>query len=231
MIDTGEIEKIIGYKFKSPRTLEVAFIHNSYSHICNTKNNQRLEFLGDSVLSLVVSAYLLKNYMDFPEGRLTVMRASIVSELPLSNATTRLGLEKYLLLGNGEKKQHVSNLNSVKADLFEAVVGAIYADSLSLDTCEKFILFALKPEFEAVENEPEFALDPKSKLNEYALKNSYTIEYVQTKKTGPDHEPNFFYDVMVNDEVLGSGKGANKRDAQQMAAEKALKKLKISLNK
>ncbi|MDD4839458.1 MAG: ribonuclease III [Clostridia bacterium] len=222
----SQIENTIGYEFKDIELLVRAFTHNSYSNARHTKNYQRLEFLGDSILDFVVAKYLLETFLEFPEGKLTQMRSQIVSENPLSNAVTRMGIQKYMLLGSGEKKQNVNELQSVKADLFESVVGAIYADCKSIEIVEKFIVSALAEEIEFACEEVHQEQDSKSKINEYALKHGVSIEYVLKENKGPDHAPVFSYSVLIDEKVKGNGKGRNKKEAQQAAAKSALSKLK-----
>ncbi|HKL94155.1 MAG TPA: ribonuclease III [Clostridia bacterium] len=223
----SQIEKIIGYEFKNIEFLVQAFTHNSYSTTKHTKSYQQLEFLGDSILDFVVAKILIERYPEFPEGKLTKLRAQIVSEAPLSGATTRLGIEKFMLLGNSEKKQNVNELASVKADLFESVVGAIYSDSNSIECAEKFVQVLLNIEIENANVEDSQELDAKSKINEYALKHGYSIEYVLKKNKGPDHAPIFSYSVLIDGKQRGVGSGHNKKEAQQSAAKSAITKLKI----
>lgn len=226
MQNYDEIQKIIGYEFKNIAFLVQAFTHSSYGSAKQTKSYQQLEFLGDSILDFIVAKILIERYPEYPEGKLTMLRAQIVSEAPLSAATSKMGIEKFMLLGNSEKKQLVNELASVKADLFEAVVGAIFTDSKSTETAENFIKTALAEEIESASVEHN-QVDAKSKINEYALKHGYTIEYVLKKNKGPDHAPIFSYSVMLDGKQRGSGSGHNKKEAQQSAAKSAINKLKI----
>jgi len=223
-LDLDKIVSIIGYNFKDRAILERAFIHSSYSHAINSKKNyQQLEFLGDSVLDFVVAKHLIEKFPDYSEGKLTQMRAKIVSEAPLAAATARLNLQNFLLLGNGETKQDIRRLDSVRADILEAVAGAIYLDGKSLDLVEQFVLFALKPEIEEAAQKSVSQRDAKSHLNEYALKHGIKIEYVFNEKTGADHAPVYTYSVLLDGKVRGTGRGAAKAQAQQAAAAEALK--------
>lgn len=219
----SEVEEIINYKFKDIDLLVRAFTHNSYSTLKHTKNYQRLEFLGDSIVDFLIAKYLIEKFPNYPEGKLTKMRSQIVSENPLASSITRLKLEKYILLGVGEKKQNISNLPSVKSDIFEAIVGAIYQDTNDINKVNDFVITNLMPEIEAVDKKKSDNDDFKSKLNEYALKQNMNLEYKMVASSGPDHAPVYSYEVLLDGKSMGSGEGASKKIAQQNAANSALK--------
>ncbi len=223
----SELEQIIGYKFKDIELLVRAFSHNSYAQQKRTKSYQRLEFLGDSIVDFVVAKYLFGEFPTFPEGKLTKLRSYIVSEEPLANAVSRLNLQKFILLGNGEKKDGVENRASVKSDIFEALTASIYIDSNDMGVAEKFVLTHLKNEIQNVCQTKIVEIDFKSKLNEWGSKNNSKIEYKLLEKTGPDHEPIHKIEVLVdgNSFSVATAKG-KQRVAEQNAAEIALEKIK-----
>ena len=219
-IHLDEAEKKIDYIFKNPSYLLRAFTHPSY---LNGKNYQNLEFLGDSIVNFVIAEYFFNKYPTKDEGFLTRLRSSVVSEKPLSEAIDRLNISDYMLLGEGGKKQNISCLSSVKSDLFESIVGAIYLDG-GIDCAKKFILENLAEE---LENAKADAKDAKSKLNEYGSKHGVEITYKLLSETGSDHNPQFTFEVTVGGKVMGKGTGGTKREAQQNCAKIALARLSI----
>ena len=218
-VNIQEVEKIIGYKFKKPKLLIKALTHSSYSNEHKVESNERLEFLGDAVIEFIITERL---YLEFneKEGDLSKIRASIVSEKPLSEAIDTLGLEKYLLKGVGESKNAISS-KAVKCDLFEAIVGAILLDG-GLDNAKAFFNMALGEQLLNIKING-YVDDPKTKLQE--LLKQAKIVY-QTSKSGADHMPTYKSNVYINDVKMGSGKGSNKRTAEEMAASAAINNLK-----
>lgn len=220
-----EIEKIIGYTFCDKSLLERAFTHSSKESEA-TKNYQSLEFLGDSILDFIIAKRLMEINPDAHEGALTRLRAQIVSKQPLANEIAKLGLEKYLMVGKGENAKAISNQEKIMSDIFEAVIGAIYLDSKSIDLAEKFILSKLadllngKCKHVGVD-------DYKSKLNEFASKHDLNVTYCELERKGPPHNPTFSVEVKVNTFVAGCGSGKTKREAEQIAAKEALERIKI----
>ena len=218
-VNTQEVEKIIGYKFKKPKLLVKALTHSSYSNEHKVESNERLEFLGDAVIEFIITERL---YLEFneKEGDLSKIRASLVSEKPLSEAVDALGLEKYLLKGVGESKNAISS-KAVKCDMFEAIVGAILLDG-GLEQAKEFFNKALGEKLLNIKLNG-YVEDPKTKLQEM-LKQS-KIAY-QTSKSGADHMPTYKSTVYINDVKMGKGKGSNKRAAEEMAASNAINNLK-----
>lgn len=215
---TDECEERIGYAFKDKVLLRTCFTHTSYANEHNVESNERLEFLGDSILNFVVADHLFKN-IGANEGELTRRRAELVSANPIGNAIVSLGVDKFLLRGEGEKNGPVK-LNMC-ADLFEAIVAGIYIDG-GLECARKFILDNLIKKKRHEHKEDDF----KSKLQELVQKHKIgRIEYTLIDKRGPDHAPQFTCKVSVGGTISASGVGPNKKQAEQLAAKAAIKKI------
>lgn len=220
-----EFENIINYKFVNIEILEKALTHSSYSNEDKsyTKvNNERLEFLGDAVLSIVVSKHIFNQYKDYPEGELTKLRSQVVCEDTLSIVAKNLNLGEYLLLGKGEEATGGRERKSILADAVEAIIAAIYLDGgyekaelFVLENITKYIEFAVKD---------KIILDYKSYLQEYyqGKTQSCKIRYIVTKEEGPDHEKMFYINVVINKKIVGTGVGKSKKIAEQNAARDAL---------
>ncbi|MFW5683494.1 MAG: ribonuclease III [Spirochaetota bacterium] len=215
-----------GIKFKSPELLNLAFCHRSFA---NEKgegvgNNERLEFLGDSVLGLAVAEYLYQELPDRPEGDLAKIKSFVVSEASLSEIARGLRIDNFILIGKGEEYSGGRAKKAILADAFEAIIGAFFLDS-GFRESRRFVLRFLVPEIDKVlENRHE--KDYKTLLQEYAQKvyRSYP-KYVLSKKTGPDHDRVFWMDVEIGGKSYGPGKGSNKKTAEQAAAAIAYEKL------
>lgn len=220
-VKTDEIENIIGYTFKDKTILVRAFTHPSLRPEV-TENYQTLEFLGDSILDFVVAEKLMADNPALNEGHLTKMRASVVSEQPLSDAIGRVRLTEFMQFGIGERRHKIYNNDSIKSDLFEAIVGAIYLDG-GLEPAKNFVLEMLADAVKYARVEEE--LDAKSILNEYASKHGKEVEYKLVSQSGPVHKPTFIFEVHVDGVCLGNGRGNTKQSAQQWAAKEALQKL------
>lgn len=218
-ISISEIEGIVGYKFKNKNLLTNAFTHSSYSNEHRVESNERLEFLGDAVIEFIITERL---YLEFNghEGDLSKIRALVVSEKPLADAIDTLGLEKYLLKGVGESKNTISS-KSIKCDLFEAIVGAIYLDG-GIDAAKAFFNKVLGKNLDNIKLHG-YTEDPKSKLQEI-LKQAKIV--YQTTKSGADHLPIYKTNVFINDVKMGTGTGPNKRAAEEIAASNAINNLK-----
>ena len=188
------------------------------SHVCesNEPNNQRLEFLGDAVVDLIMGEYLYENFPNKPEGELTKMRAALVCEAALANAARRVNLGEYLLLGKGERYGGGDKRASNLADAWEAVIAAIYL-SLSLEAARPVVLKFLKPEMDLVFQ--GFYGDYKTQLQEIVQKHpDSVIEYKIVAEKGPDHDKKFNAQVAINGVVRGEGIGKSKKEAEQNAA-------------
>ena len=214
------LESIIGYTFKNPELLETALTHTSYANESRApvKHNERLEFLGDSVLQIVSADYLFHAYADRPEGDLTRIRASLVSEGALFQFAQEIHLGEYLRLGRGEERCGGRTRPSVVSDAFEAVIAALYLDG-GMDVARNFILPFIT-EGKTAED------DYKTRLQEVVQQDpSAVLKYEVTGETGPDHDKQFTVCVWRNGRLLAEGKGRSKKAAEQHAAKVALEKL------
>ena len=214
------LETIIGYKFKNPRLLETALTHTSYANESRApvQHNERLEFLGDSVLQIVSADYLFHAYADRPEGDLTRIRSSLVSEGALFQFAQEINLGDYLRLGRGEERCGGRTRPSVVSDAFEAVIAALYLDG-GMEVARNFILPFIT-EGKTAED------DYKTRLQEVVQQDpSAVLKYEVTGETGPDHNKQFTVCVWRNGELLAEGKGRSKKAAEQHAAKVALEKL------
>ncbi|WP_432665135.1 ribonuclease III [Wukongibacter baidiensis] len=220
----AEFEEIINYKFKNKEFLYEALTHSSYANEkkfkkCN--HNERLEFLGDSILGLVISDYLFINYPDLPEGELTKTRAKIVCETTLSNCAKSINLGEYLMLGKGEDATGGRQRPSLLADAFESIIGAIYLDG-AIDSSREFILTTMKVVIKDALTGKIF-IDYKTRLQELIQNDSNVkITYEIIDEKGPDHNKTFYTHVKRNNKVLGHGKGKSKKESEQNAAKMAL---------
>jgi len=226
MKDFSKLEKIIKVKFKNDELLKQAFVHRSYLNEnpnFELPHNERLEFLGDAVLELIVTDYLYNNYPN-PEGELTNWRASLVNSMMLSEIAKKIDLENYLYLSKGESKDKNSKARGyILANAFEALIGAIYLDQ-GYEAAKDFIHKFLLPELPHILSEHLY-IDPKSKFQEIAQeKMGITPTYKVISETGPDHSKEFVIGVYLEDELIASGKGTSKQEAQVMAASEGLKK-------
>ena len=217
----GMMERI-GYTFRDPSLLENALTHSSYANEGGRglKSNERLEFLGDSILGFITAGYLFQHGSG-QEGELTRLRASLVCEKALSAYARQIGLGECLLLGRGELHGGGAERPSILADAFEAVIAALYLDG-GLETAEAFVLPFLKEEL-SHQQQPKFR-DYKTQLQEIVQQNpGEQLSYVLRGETGPDHNKQFLVDVLVNSNVVGTGRGRSKKEAEQQAAHEALK--------
>lgn len=217
-----EFEEKLGYSFKNKSLLELALTHSSYANENKLKkNNERFEFLGDSVLGFVTAEYLFTEYKNRPEGEMTKLRAAVVCEKSLFKFAEQIDLGKYILLGRGEDSTGGRNRPSVVSDAFEAVVAAIYLDG-GMEAVKPYILRFIK---DAVKREASFK-DNKSLLQEEIQKvKGNTLTYEEVGEEGPDHDKTFIFKVSLNGEVIGEGKGKSKKEAEQNAAGTALEKI------
>lgn len=221
MYSSDALEKTIGYTFSDRQYLETALTHSSYANEMRSRcsYNERQEFLGDAVLSIVVSDYLYKS-THLPEGDLTKLRASIVCEKSLCGWARQISLGEYLRLGKGEELSGGRERESILADAFEALIAAIYLDG-GMEPARAFVLpFAIR----AAENEGDAAFkDYKTLLQEIVQKNpEEQLSYVLVAEHGPDHSKTFEVHVRINSNVIGRGVGKSKKAAEQMAAKEAV---------
>ena len=220
-----DLEAAIGYRFQNITLLQNALTHSSYANERwhnSLKSNERLEFLGDSILGMVVAEYLYKNFPDRPEGELTRMRADMVCEKTLASVAARINLGHHLMLGNGEEQGGGRSRESILADAVESVIAASFLDggmAAARSFIEKFILVEVP--VRKMHN-----ADYKTALQELIQqKKNQTLSYALVGESGPDHDKRFEVEVSLNGRVIGTGTGSSKKRAEQMAAQSALENL------
>jgi ribonuclease-3 len=225
MKNFSELEEKLNIQFKNKDLLKQAFCHRSYlnenPHF-NLGNNERLEFLGDAVLELIVTDYLYRSYEN-PEGELTSWRAALVNSDSLAKIAKRLGFEDFLLLSKGEAKDKGKARQFILANTFEAFLGALYLDQ-GYESAKKFINNHLIPELEEILRKGTWK-DAKSRFQEAAQERvKVTPSYKVLREWGPDHAKHFVVGVFLNNEKIAEGEGSSKQEAEEAAAEAALKK-------
>jgi len=218
-------QKAAGFKFKNIELLNLSFMHRSVSNETIKKaNNERLEFLGDSILGAVCATLLYKTFPDKSEGELAKIKSVVVSEDVLSEIALNLQIDKMLLLGKGEELSGGRSKKTILADAAEALIGAIYIDT-GYRAAFDFVSRCLKPEISIVTGD-NYHKDYKSLLQEHCQKNLHCYpEYNIIKKTGPEHDRTFWMEVKIGETVYGNGKGRNKKSAEQEAAKAAWEKV------
>lgn len=221
----AEFEKKIGYSFKDKALLRHALSHTSYTNEHGMEkhaSNERLEFLGDAIVDMVVSDYLYRHSSTEPEGTLTKWRASVVCESSFAHIAAGMDYGTYLLLGKGEEATGGRSRSSVLADAFEAVIAAIYLDS-DIQTVSEWIIRHLKEEI-ALAVEGKTAKDYKTLLQELVQKGEHgKVSYRVTDERGPDHAKMFCVEVLIDGQRVADGSGTSKKDAEQAAAGAAVK--------
>ena len=228
--DICVLENALGYTFNDKAFLHEALTHSSYSNELKAKKqtcrcNERLEFLGDTVLSVVVSEYLFEIFPDLPEGELSTMRAALVQSQALAAYSRSFGVGEFLYLGNGEEKNDGRNRQSTLENAFEAIVAAIYLDAgeRGFDEVKRLVLPIIKAQLA----DADFAInhtDAKTELQQLIQQTEGDfLEYKIIGESGPDHQKTFSVAAMLNSNVIGKGEGRSKREAEQAAAREALK--------
>lgn len=222
-MEITKLEKEIGYTFQNKELLKVALTHSSYAYEHHILSNEKLEFLGDSILEFIASKYLYEHYPKLTEGQLTKVRADIVCEKSLYQIALQHHFDQYLFVGKSEKQSHGNMRPAIMADSVEAVIAAIYFDS-NLEEAEKFIITNLE-QAAKVASEHVGQKDFKTVLQEKLQANGNVhIEYDIIKEEGPDHDKYFTAEVKCNGKRLAIGEGRTKKTAQMEAARKALQK-------
>ncbi len=220
-------EEIIGYKFKDKSLLQTALTHSSYANEMNGKvdYNERLEFLGDSVLGMITAEFLFENHPEMPEGKLTKTRASMVCEKSLHRFAQSIKLGEFMYLGKGEINTGGRERPSILADAFESLIAAIYLDA-GFEEAKKFVLGFIS----TADIEETIITDYKTALQEIVQKNpGEYLEYFMVGESGPDHCKTFIVEVHLNNNVIGTGEGRSKKQAEQMAAKATLRLMGIKV--
>lgn len=222
MTDTADLEKKLGVIFKNHALLAEALTHRSFLNESQVRqSNERLEFLGDSVLSLLTSTKLFRLFSELPEGQLTNLRSNLVRATTLAKIARKLSLGSHLLMSRGEEKSGGRENNSLLANLFEAILGAIYLDR-GLDVARSFLEKNLFPLIKPPDQEAEI-FDYKSRLQELTQRQTQVSpKYKVLSETGPDHDKIFTVGVFLQEKKLAVGEGKSKQDAEQGAARLAL---------
>jgi ribonuclease-3 len=222
----GELENKIDYVFKNKQNLILALTHSSFANESRKEklaSNERLEFLGDAVLNIVISEMVYLQHNNLSEGEMTKVRANIVCESSLVKCANDIQLGEYLLLGKGEEATGGRTRASILSDAFESLIGAIYLDG-GIESARKFISTTMKHLLEDSVSGVIF-LDYKTQLQELIQKSGeHKISYEVLKEKGPDHNKLFVSQVVIDEKVMGTGEGRSKKEAEQKAAKAALKK-------
>lgn len=224
LINFDKLQKNIGYVFKNKELLKLALTHSSYSNelkINKIGNYERLEFLGDAVLELMSSQFFYNEYPQMNEGQLTRLRSSMVCEQALAFCARQIGIPECIFLGKGEESTGGRNRDSIISDVFEAVLGALYLDG-GFEVANSFVI---KYVLTDLENKQLF-YDAKTILQELIQKEGKNLNYIVVKETGPDHDKHFIVNAVVDNEVIGTGEGKSKKQAEQQAAYEYLMKNK-----
>lgn len=216
-----EILNKLGIKTDNESLYKTALTHTSYANENNVSSYERLEYLGDAVLELIMSDYLY-NSTNYKEGVMTKLRAKYVCEEALYEYSLKLGLNKYLLLGHGEEENGGRNKKAIVADIFEAIIGSIYLDK-GLEEAKKFIYENV---IEIIKKEDVNFNDYKSILQEFVQTDKRSLEYIIISEEGPAHNKEFEVVAKIDDIIYGKGKAHSKKEAEQLAAKDALRKAK-----
>lgn len=227
MVDLNSLQKTLGINFKDISILEKSLVHRSYlneNQGAESDSNERLEYLGDAILGFVVAEKLYKDFPDYDEGRMTRLRSILVRRETLARISRSIGLGEYLFLGKGEDTSGGRNKSANLACAFEAVIAAVYLDQGMAKT-RKMIIRLLEEEWQKAIKKPA-AIDYKSRLQELIQSREQRIpSYHITGTSGPDHIKTFNVEVRLGDQVLGSGSGKSKKEAETEAAREALEKI------
>ena len=222
--DLSKLEQSIGYTFKNKELLKNALTHTSYAYEHRVKSNEKLEFLGDSILEFISSKYLYNNYPKLKEGEMTKVRATVVCEDSLYKIASKHNFSDFLYVGKSEQIHQGNRKVAIMADSVEALIAAIYFDS-GLEEAEKFIISNLKDEIEIASKNVGMK-DHKTVLQEkLQVHGNVDIKYETINETGPDHDKTFTAQVKLNGKILAQGVGKTKKQAEMDAADKALKNI------
>ncbi|MBI5043568.1 MAG: ribonuclease III [Nitrospirae bacterium] len=225
----ANFQKILGCTFHNTNLLIESVTHKSYINEKKNKNrkdNEILEFLGDAVLNLIISEYLIKTYPHLAEGDLSKIRSMVVNESTLSDIARKIDLGNYLFLGSGEEQSGGRNKNSILANALEAIIAAIYSDS-NLNGVAAFVIRNFE-DIIRISAEKKVSFDFKTELQEFCQRCKLPLPvYKVSGERGPEHEKVFEIELLIDNKVFGRGSGRSKKEAEQIAAEEAIKKLKM----
>ena len=223
-----DLQRKIGYRFKNRSLLKTALTHSSYSNESHEAPEcyERLEFLGDAILGVVTAEFLYRHEPKLPEGRMTRLRAELVCETSLHRVAQSLSLGRYMLLGRGEERSGGRERVSILADMVESIIAAIYLDS-GMEEAKKFVLDKILKDAEI--SETHKSADYKTELQELVQRDgdSHRIAYELISESGPDHNKRFTFCVKIDGAAVGEGMGRTKKEAEQLAAQKALETVKV----
>ncbi len=222
---SSEIEARVGHTFRDKHLLALAFTHRSYINENDDadEHNERLEYLGDSILGFLIAEYLYRNLPETPEGELSYLRSRLVEANSCAVYAAKLDLEKYLLLGKGEQMNNGRGRGSILADLFESLIGAIYLDG-GIEAARVFLFKNFSKEIKEILKTP--ICNWKARLQDYCQKKyRHPPIYKVVSESGPDHKKTFSISVIINNEEMGQGAGSSKKEAQQAAAKDAFQKI------
>ena len=220
------LEEKIGYRFHDRELLKTALTHSSYANEKHgvSESYERLEFLGDSILGHVTAEFLYRHEPPLPEGRMTRLRAELVCEVSLHKTALALDIGHYMRLGKGEEHTGGRERPSILADMVEAIIAALYLDS-GMDEARRFIMEHILRDAEL--GDGHRSTDYKTRLQELVQRQSnQVITYRLAEETGPDHDKTFTFEVLINGAVSGRGSGKTKKEAEQMAASRALENIR-----
>jgi ribonuclease-3 len=224
-----KIEALLGYSFQAPELLYLSFVHRSYvnENRAIKEHNERLEFLGDTVLGLIIANYLYERFPAMAEGHLSQLRARLVDASTCGHFFQKLDIQDFILLGKGESLSEGRGKESISADVFEALMAAIYLDG-GYEEAKRFFLRHFKKDIEEILKSP--SRNFKAELQDYSQRKYQKPPlYKVLKEEGPDHSKIFYVVVCVNEEQIAEGSGSSKKEAEQKAAEEALHKLEAHL--
>lgn len=218
-----EVEKIIGYEYNDKNLLKRALTHSSYAVMCHSEaeSYQRMEFLGDALLDFVVADALYRSYPEFDEGRMTKIRASVVSKTPLAHIIESSKIINYVMYD----RKNTTLSEKLKSDIFESIVASIYLDSNSIRASKNFIMKYMKTLI--AQEVQKDVLDYKSMIYEYGSKNNKKVECVEVKREGPAHDLTFFMELKIDGEVIATADGKSIREASQKCSKQAVIKLGV----
>jgi ribonuclease-3 len=227
MKNRKEVEEKLGITFKDPKLLKTALTHRSYLNEhrgMHLENNERLEFLGDAVLELIISSELFKKYPKKPEGELTAIRSALVRTESLAQESRLLGIGEHILMSKGEEVSGGKDKDFILANLYEAVLGAIYLDQ-GIEVCREFVKRTVLKKLNRVIDQ-ELFIDPKTRVQELIqAKYKVTPTYTLIKQRGPDHDRTFTVGLKVGKKLMTKGTGISKQKAEEDAARKCIEKL------